>query len=97
MYRVASGATIMFGARHTLAYRFTGRILAVCLLFSMILATGPGLAFAGPVRSLQEIRQEGVVIQKWDTSCGAAALATVLTYSLQDPVSGATSPAACWG
>jgi predicted double-glycine peptidase len=41
----------------------------------------------GPVRSLQEIRQEGVVIQKWDASCGAAALATVLTYTLQDPVS----------
>lgn len=29
----------------------------------------------------------GVVIQKWDVSCGAAALATVLTYSLQEPVS----------
>ena len=42
---------------------------------------------AGPVRSLQELRHEGVVIQKWDTSCGAAALATVLTYSLDDPVS----------
>jgi len=40
-----------------------------------------------PVRSLQEIRQEGVIIQKWDTSCGAAALATVLTYSLHEPVS----------
>jgi predicted double-glycine peptidase len=48
---------------------------------------GATLALAGPVRSLQEIRQEGVIIQKWDTSCGAAALATVLTYSLQDPVS----------
>jgi hypothetical protein len=47
---------------------------------------GPGLAFAGPVRSLQEVRQDGVIIQKWDTSCGAAALATVLTYSLQYPV-----------
>ena len=54
-----------------------------------VLSCFPGLAFAqrGPVRSLQEIRQEGVVLQKWDTSCGAAALATVLTYSLNDPVS----------
>jgi uncharacterized protein len=59
----------------------------ICLLFFLTLLFGPGLSFAGPVRSLQEIRQEGVVIQKWDTSCGAAALATVLTYSLQDPVS----------
>ena len=59
----------------------------ICLLCFLTLAFGPGLAFAGPVRSLQEIRQEGVVVQQWDTSCGAAALATVLTYSLQVPVS----------
>src|SRR5256885_11578586 len=31
--------------------------------------------------------QERVVIQQWDISCGAAALATVFTYSLRDPVS----------
>ena len=59
----------------------------ICLLCLLTLLFGPGSACAGPVRSLQEIRQEGVVLQKWDTSCGAAALATVLTYSLQDPVS----------
>lgn len=51
-----------------------------------------GLVSAGslqaqPVRSLLEIRQEGVVVQQWDSSCGAAALATVLTYALADPVS----------
>lgn len=38
------------------------------------------------VRSLAEIRHEGVVIQQWDLSCGAAALATLLTHDLQDPV-----------
>jgi uncharacterized protein len=27
------------------------------------------------------------VVQRWDTSCGAAALATVLTYGLADPMS----------
>jgi predicted double-glycine peptidase len=47
---------------------------------------GPSFAQQRSVRSLQEIRQDGVIIQKWDTSCGAAALATVLTYSLRDPV-----------
>jgi predicted double-glycine peptidase len=55
------------------------------VLFCLI--SGSAFAQQGPVRSLQEIRHAGVVIQKWDTSCGAAALATVLTYSLQDPVS----------
>src|SRR5437879_5753024 len=39
-----------------------------------------------PVRSLLEIRQEGVIVQKWETSCAAAALATVLTFSHSDPV-----------
>jgi predicted double-glycine peptidase len=44
-------------------------------------------ARAEPVRSLLEMRREGVVVQQWDTSCGAAALATVFTYALKDPVS----------
>jgi hypothetical protein len=37
------------------------------------------------IRSLKEIRGEGVVRQKWDVSCGAAALSTVLTYDFKDP------------
>lgn len=41
----------------------------------------------GPVRSLLELRTQGVVVQQWDTSCGAAALATVLTFAFDDPVS----------
>jgi uncharacterized protein len=36
------------------------------------------------IRSLQEIRSEGVVRQRWDMSCGAAALSTVLTYDFKD-------------
>jgi predicted double-glycine peptidase len=61
-------------------------LAAVCIL-PLLTLPGPSPALAGPVRSLQEIRHEGVVIQEWDTSCGAAALATVLTYSLHDPAS----------
>ena len=37
------------------------------------------------IRSLKEIRSEGVVRQKWDMSCGAAALSTLLTYDFKDP------------
>ena len=40
----------------------------------------------GPV-SLKEIRERGVIMQKWETSCAAAALATVLTFGFHDPVS----------
>lgn len=53
------------------------------------LALGAGAAAAerAPVRSLLEIRQANMVAQQWDTSCGAAALATVLTYHFGEPVS----------
>jgi predicted double-glycine peptidase len=34
-----------------------------------------------------EMRQDRVVMQQWDFSCGAAALATVLSFGLGDPVS----------
>lgn len=40
-----------------------------------------------PVTSLLELRSEKVILQQWDTSCGAAALATLLTYQHHYPVS----------
>jgi uncharacterized protein len=43
-------------------------------------ACSAALSAEEPVRSLREIRQENVVVQQWDTSCGAAALATLLRY-----------------
>jgi uncharacterized protein len=39
-----------------------------------------------PVRSLLEMRRDKVVVQKWDLSCGAAALATLLNYQYGDLV-----------
>lgn len=56
--------------------------IAAVLVLWPILGTS-----AEPVRSLLEMRREGVIVQQWDTSCGAAALATVLTYGFKDPVS----------
>jgi predicted double-glycine peptidase len=40
----------------------------------------------GQVTSLLEMRRDKVVIQQWDFSCGAAALATILNYQHGDPV-----------
>jgi predicted double-glycine peptidase len=60
------------------------RTLLLLLLSVMSVAS---VAQAQPVRSLLETRREGVVVQQWDTSCGAAALATVFTYGFKDPVS----------
>jgi predicted double-glycine peptidase len=41
---------------------------------------------AAAVVSLKESREVGVVRQQWDTSCGAAALATVFTFAFNDPM-----------
>ncbi len=41
-------------------------------------------------KSLLEIREQNLVRQGWDISCGAAALSTVLTYDLNRPYSEAT-------
>jgi predicted double-glycine peptidase len=39
------------------------------------------------VVSLKTKRELGVIMQRWESSCAAAAVATVLTYGFDDPVS----------
>jgi len=58
--------------------------LAGALLANMAAAAN---AREPPVASLLELRRQTVVIQQWDISCGAAALATLLNYQFDDPVS----------
>lgn len=45
-----------------------------------------GVRLQTRVKSIQEIRHDRVVLQKWDKSCGAAALSTLLTFYLDIPV-----------
>jgi predicted double-glycine peptidase len=40
-----------------------------------------------PLRSFRELRDQGIVKQRLDYSCGPAALATLLTYTWNDPAS----------
>ena len=61
--------------------------------FVALLLCAPGIAAEPypadghrPVRSLLEMRREGVMIQGWDLSCGAAALAILLRYEIGEPV-----------
>jgi uncharacterized protein len=58
----------------------------LALLFISSCAFGPRDT-PRPVRSLAESRHAGVVMQEWDLSCGAAAIATLLSHDLADPVS----------
>ena len=55
-----------------------------CGLFSGKIVLADNLT--RPVQSLMEKRQQNVVLQKWELSCGAAALATILRYQYGVPV-----------
>jgi hypothetical protein len=59
---------------------------ALCLLVAVTLGYDSSAQAAGTVRSLLETRQQHVVMQQWELSCAAAALATVLRYQFGMPV-----------
>lgn len=61
-------------------------ITLVSLLLAAFLCNEADAAGQPPVKSLLEIRRKHVTIQKWDLSCGAAALTTLLRYQYGDPV-----------
>lgn len=64
--------------------------MAACLALAIGFDGGPPALAAGtapPVRSLIEQRHRNVVLQQWELSCAAAALATVLRYQHGVPVS----------
>lgn len=47
---------------------------------------GAGLRVDAPASSLKALRDRNVVKQRYDFSCGAAALATILSYGFGEPV-----------
>ncbi|MDZ7751986.1 MAG: C39 family peptidase [Gammaproteobacteria bacterium] len=64
-----------------------------CVAAALAALAGPAMgdgsgtdAAPAPVRSLVEIRQHHVVLQQWELSCAAAALATVLRHQHNVPV-----------
>lgn len=66
-------AAVLFSA--PLAYAFAGNVNI----------SGPFGAFNLQAKSLQEMRWDSVVRQKYDFSCGSAAVATLLTYHYNQP------------
>ena len=62
-------------------------LLIVCSGFGVSLSQySLAASHSAPVESLLEIRQRNVVLQQWELSCAAAALATVLRYQHGVPV-----------
>jgi uncharacterized protein len=66
----------------------SGALALAALLFCVPSIAGEPYPADGhhPVRSLLEMRREGVMIQGWDLSCGAAALAILLWYEFGEPI-----------
>ena len=58
---------------------------ATAAIFCLFTASS-GAGERGVVKSLLEARQDRVIVQNWDLSCGAAALATLLNYQHGDMV-----------
>jgi predicted double-glycine peptidase len=64
--------------------RFGGRSVFLASALLAGFAQAAGADGRAPVKSLLEMRRERVVVQEWDLSCGAAALATILHYQHGD-------------
>lgn len=60
---------------------------SVRLAIVVAMVASPVSKAAAPVRSLAELREEYVVKQQWDLSCGAAALTTLLKYQHGENIS----------
>jgi uncharacterized protein len=73
----------------------TRTIIALCALSAAGLSTtawaanvdiGAGLRVERPLQSMKDLRDRNLIKQRFDYSCGAAALATLLRYGLGDNV-----------
>jgi predicted double-glycine peptidase len=72
-------------------------VLVLTCVVSAVPAAGAAEAMASfgatssrvtvPLRSFKDLRDQGVIKQRLDYSCGPAALATLLTYVWNDPIS----------
>lgn len=61
-------------------------ILASLLISFALIEPSVAVESRRTVKSLLELRHERVIVQNWDLSCGAAALATILNFQYEDPV-----------
>jgi predicted double-glycine peptidase len=67
--------------------RGRSRPWSICVIAAVLAVVGAAEAASRPpVRTLYEMRTDNVILQEWDLSCGAAALATILNFQHGDAV-----------
>ena len=79
------------------SHRIAGGVFAVIAFASTAFAqitVGPGLRIDEPAGSMKDLRDRNVIKQRFDFSCGAAALATLLRYGFGQSVTEAQIMAA---
>ena len=59
-------------------------VLLLVDCYAQVEIDSAGIRATKTVRTLKEMREAQVVRQKWDMTCGAAALSTLLTYDFKD-------------
>src|SRR5688500_15384312 len=57
-----------------------GAALSVSPVLSAQVSIAPGLRTSAPARSMKDLRDQNLIKQRFDFSCGAAALATLIRY-----------------
>ncbi|MGD8830597.1 MAG: C39 family peptidase [Pseudomonadales bacterium] len=62
-----------------------GKVFVFALASTLLLASASVQGSTRPVSSVLEMRQQNVILQRWELSCAAAALATVLRYQYGVP------------
>jgi len=78
------GPIVRSALRSLLAIAIVGLALPLVPANAQVSVNLPETQGAKPIRTLKELRDDGVVRQRWDMSCGAAALSTILTYDFSD-------------
>ena len=59
-------------------------VLFLAPLYAQVAIDPSAIRATKTVRTLKQLRDEQVVRQKWDMTCGAAAVSTLLTYDFKD-------------
>src|SRR5688572_20749639 len=72
--------------RLILACCVLGAALSVTPAISAQISIAPGLRTSAPARSMKDLRDQDLIKQRFDFSCGAAALATLIRYGFGQDV-----------